>query len=138
MTMKVQTDKLAKILGEEFMEELVVERGVEHPIYGEILLVDGLEADGTISVRCTDRLFDLSVGYGSGPAVKLGCVGEGEYGGWMYLVDPGMVYVGTNGDGDIWTKDGDELSKSDLRFIARFYNKQLPLDRATDKGLYVW
>lgn len=44
----------------------------------------------------------------------------------------------SDGDGDIWTKDGYILLGSDIKLIRRTYEHQLPLDYAQDKGLRVW
>lgn len=129
--MNVKVDQLVKFLGEEFVQELKEWRGAEHDIYGYVELV----SDDTI--KCS-RLLELSIGHGIAPATKLFTVGHGGGAVTAYQISAGMIFVSTNADGDVWTKDGYILTGSDIKLIRRTYEKQLPLDYASDKGLYVW
>lgn len=133
--MKVQTDKLAKILGEDFVEELRVWRAVEHDVYG--LITARQQDDDSFEISCK-RLLEVSLEHGIAPAAKIFEVGIGNDKVTAYQINAGMVFADTNADGDIWTKDGYVLSNSDLKLIRRTYEHQLPLDYALDKGLYIW
>jgi len=134
--MKVQVQHLINIIGQADYADLIEFGGADHPMYGGIHLV---ETDGEqITIRCSYRLLELSLEHGIAPATKLFCVGEGEWGAIGYQINAGMIFASTNGDGDIWTKDGYVLTGSDIKLIRRTYEKQLPLDYANDKGLYVW
>lgn len=130
--MKVQADQLVKFLGQEFVEELMQWRGAEHQLYGYVEILDD-----RITIRCS-RLLQVSLESGIAPATKLFSVGEGEWKVTAYQISAGMVFVATNGDGDIWTKDGYIMLHSDIKLIRRTYDRQLPLEYAQDKGLFVW
>lgn len=134
--MKVQTDKLAKILGVEFIEELRVWRAVEHDVYG-LITARQQDDDDSFEISCK-RILEISLEHGIAPATKLfeSCTGNSKIS--AYQINAGMVYVATNADGDIWTKDGYVLTGSDIKLIRRTYERQLPLQYASDKGLYVW
>lgn len=129
--MNVKVDQLVKFLGAEFIAELKEWRGAEHDIYGYVELV----SDDTIKCR---RLLELSIEHGIAPAAKLFTVGHGEGAVTAYQISAGMIFVATNADGDVWTKDGYIMLQSDIKLLRRTYDKQLPIEYATDKGLYVW
>lgn len=129
--MKVQVDQLVKFLGAEFVAELKEWRGAEHDIYGYVELV----SDDTIKCR---RLLELSIEHGIAPATKLFAVGHGGSLCTAYQINAGMIFVATNADGDVWTKDGYIMLGSDIKLIKRTYERNLPTDYANDKGLYVW
>ena len=130
--MKVQADQLVRFLGQEFTAELMQWRGAEHPLYGYVEILDD-----RITIRCS-RLLQISLESGIAPATKLFESGTGEYKVTAYQISAGMVYVQTNDDGDIWTKDGYIMLSSDIKLIRRTYDRQLPLEYAQDKGLFVW
>lgn len=130
--MKVEADQLVRFLGIEFVAELMQWRGAEHPLYGYVEVLDD-----RITIRCS-RLLQVSLESGIAPATKLFESVTGNSKVTAYQISAGMVFVATNGDGDIWTKDGYILLGSDIKLIRRTYERQLPLEYAQDKGLFVW
>lgn len=130
--MKVKADQLVRFLGQEFAAELMQWRGAEHPLYGYVEILDD-----RITIRCS-RLLQVSLESGIAPATKLFESGTGNSKVTAYQISAGMVFVSTNGDGDIWTKDGYIMLHSDIKLIRRTYDRQLPLEYAQDKGLFVW
>lgn len=133
--MNVKVDQLVKFLGAEFVEELRLWSEVEHDVYG--LIAAWRWDDDSVEISCK-RVLEISLEHGIAPATKLFESGTGNSKVTAYQINAGMIFVATTADGDIWTKDGYVLTGSDIKLIRRTYEKQLPLDYANDKGLYVW
>lgn len=133
--MKVQKSKLAKVISESTMAKLVADRCADDDTYGYIEL-EPLCGD-TMDLTCS-RLLKIALEHGIAPAAKLFAVGHGESLCTAYQINAGMIFVATNGEGDVWTKDGYIMLGSDIKLIKRTYERNLPTDYANDKGLYVW
>lgn len=133
--MKVKVDQLIKFLGAEFVGEIRAWTSAEHDVYG--LVTARRWVDDSVEISCR-RILEVSFEHGIAPATKLFEAGHGNSKVTGYQINAGMVFVATTADGDVWTKDGYVLTGSDIKLIRRTYEKQLPLEYASDKGLYVW
>lgn len=133
----VKVDQLVKFLGAESVQELRVWKAVEHDVYGLVTARRWDDHNGSVDISCR-RILQLSLEHGIAPATKLFAVGHGGSLCTAYQINAGMIFVATNAVGDIWTKDGYIMLQSDIKLLRRTYDKQLPIEYATDKGLYVW
>lgn len=134
--MKVQVQHLINVIGQADYADLIEYGAADTAAFGLIVLVE--ESADHFAVRGGNYMFRIAIEHGIAEPTIAFEAGQGEAAVTAYRINAGMLFVQTNADGDIWTKDGYVLTESDIKLLRRTYERQLPTQYANDKGLYVW
>lgn len=134
--MKITKEQFAKVIGSKAYGDLKEYGAADTAAFGFIELVE--ESADHFTVRGGNYMFRIAIEHGIAEPTIAFEAGQGEAAVTAYRINAGMLFVQTNADGDIWTKGGFVLIESDIKLLRRTYERQLPLEYASDKGLYVW